>query len=295
MKKLFKYYLILSIITGLVSCDEPILTELDPNETDDFEIELQNSDPDNVVFTGYDSTGVVIIAPRFSTLISASGIKNSYKGITVKKTFYQAVFFDKNRPVKNRHGRTIGFKTRTLGRVTFDNDSAWVLPLKIRFKENGILEDTTLGFQHVLFSLPNHPFIFPYSSMVDIKFHPFMGQSTQFSLPTPAEITGQVKINGRRDINNLRMELTWNGVKRDRIAIIFGGIVKGRDITLPLYKLSTFDDGRLVIPPDLINSIPFDHFDNIVISFIRRYKFNHQQQDNFIVSHSIHNIKLDIP
>ena len=120
--------------------------------------------------------------------------------------------------------------------------------------------------------------------------------SVDFEIPTPPEVTGQLNTIGSVQNGNLQAEVIWNGLPSGRIEIVLGGILKSRTDILPLYRLTTKDDGKLVIPASLLKNIPFNLFDGLVITLIRRYRSSDNSlQDHFIVSQSVHNIRIDIP
>ena len=299
MKNLIKYFLICLLGIIVVYCNEPAVTELVSADSDEFDIELLSPSTQNLVFTGYDTTGVVTPAPQFSVVISLSGIKNTYQGAEINQSLMTAAFFDKNLPVYSHNGRLIGYRTRVLGRVRFGIDSANVRELRIRFRENGFIRDTLLGFQHILYSGRNmhgQSQTFPYNSKVRFRLSPFLGNSVDFEIPTPPEVTGQLNTIGSVQNGNLQAEVIWNGLPSGRIEIVLGGILKSRTDILPLYRLTTKDDGKLVIPASLLKNIPFNLFDGLVITLIRRYRSSDNSlQDHFIVSQSVHNIRIDIP
>lgn len=306
MKTILKYLTAFLFYLLVYSCSEPNPTELTPDDAsgeEEFSVEVLAKDPENYDYaTGYDSTGVIEPSPGNSALISISGIKTSRNNTVDKALLALAVFYDRNQPVQNSMGRIIGFKTRIFGRVSFDSDSALIVPHRINYFDKGIRKDTLLGLKHVLLKTAhgNSPFdIFPYNSAVTFSLQPILMPEVRIAVPTPEEITGSVEIIGRRDERNLAFILKWNAVNRGETEIILGGQRKGDRRVFPFYRIKTADDGLLRIPSRMLVPIPFDQYDKIVITFIRRrVKEFYQQQifdNSFISAQSIHNIIINVP
>ncbi len=282
------------------ACNDPVPTELinpdDELTEDNFELELLSPEPDEYVYAnGYDSTGIVSPVPGFASLINISHVKNTFNNVTKYKSGGLAIFFDTTRAVRSPRGRVIGFSARILGRVSFNGDSAAVLPYRIKYFDRGIQRDTLLGFRHILyresFSQIGYTFL-PYGSNVDFKLDAFAGNK-KLMIPVPDEIIGQVNVAGKPFQNNFRLDLTWNGKGRGRTEIIIGGVPTGRSEVFPILRLWTKDDGKFVIPKNILTRIPFDKFDKIVITFLRKnesYKNENSIGRVYITAQSIHNI-----
>ena len=301
MKKHFKYIgLTLVMIIGMLSCQEPGPTELLPDENtidDDLEIEILSPSPDEFVYAnGYDSTGITQPTPTGASIITVNDIKNTFGNTTIESAFYGAVFFDKQAPILNNAGKTVGFRTRYIGRTFFNGDSARVLPYILRYKEQGQIKDTVAGVLHLL-RVNSRRGRNPDNDFIKFRLNPIIGQAVQFNILTPPEVTGNVKISGSPGSANFGIDLTWNEAIAP-IEIIIGGLLKDRNETFPLFRLRTRDDGHLRIPGNLLRKIPFDHFSQLVITFIRRYNTNitgNSINDNFVTANSIHNVRLPVP
>ncbi len=304
MKNAIKYIAIVLFIFELVSCNDPIPTELIPidDQTDNLDVQVLSPEPNEFVYSnGYDSTGITDPLPRNANFIILSGIKYSFNNTVFKTGTANAIFFDGTKPVRNHHGRIVGFKSRYIGRIKFDDDTARVVAARMKIMNAGIQTDTIIGLKYILrYQDEFHPNrrVFPYASDVDVQINPMIGNPIQFNLPVPQEITGSVKIIGKRSERNVKLELNWNAGRSGKIEIILGGIPKGDTGAFPLLKFSTKDDGFLRIPTRYIQPIPFDRFDKIVLTFIRKFEKkitnNHSLNDNFIASQSIHNIIFEI-
>ncbi len=299
MKTIKKYFPLLIILLIINGCDKPAPTQLVQDE-DFLEVELISKDAEDDISAGYDSTGFIYSPPgRFFNIITVSGIKTKYNNISFSNSYAQAIFFDRALPVKIGN-RLIGYRTRILGNVDFNNVRAKLRPFNIRFKRpNGNNSDTTLGFKHVLHSRPGNPdedFNFEYNSTINFDFAPFIGNPVQLNISTPAEINGSAKIE--RNGNMLSGNLTWNAGNSDKFEVIIGASKRGQnDNIFPIYRLRTNDDGQLNIPPELISKIPLNRFDRLVFSLIRKNDMiiNSGTNDLYILSQSIHNLIVDIP
>ena len=113
------------------------------------------------------------------------------------------------------------------------------------------------------------------------------------------EITGSVRVNGNNVVPvSSQLGLRWNAANRsDRIEIIIGGVIPGTADTFPLLSIRTRDDGELNVPQSVIETIPYENFDTIVISFVRQKEtsgVDNELGDYYILSQSVHNIRLNI-
>ena len=299
MKKIVTYLLI--ALTGLIysACDKPAPTELIDDSLEELaEYEILGKDLNDEFYSnGFDTTGVTQDLNRLPNLISLSGIKvTGVNGETDEFSFAQSVFFDRTEPVFYSDGRLLAFQTITPGVVRFDNRIARVVPFHIRYRDNGVLRNTTLGDKYILFSGRRgdmDDFRYRYNSMMNFRLN-----EVTFDIPTPKEIEGNVEILGSRSNGDLRALLRWNnGKNNETVTIVIGARLRDRHIVMPLYRVRTMDDGRLLIPPRFINEIPFQQFDKIVFTFIRRFENTHNNGDNNlrISSQSIHSIVVNLP
>ncbi len=302
MKRLKIYGLIFLVLALLISCEDPLPVELvQETSSQEYDVDVITPQPDAAVFTGYDSTGITSPVPVNRSVISLSGIKNTYKNITVSKGYAQAIFYDTTKPVFSRNNVLIGFKTLEFGRVKFDNDTARVVPHRLFYRENGVIKDTLLGVKHILvYRKRILPFRsnFPYDSSV--KFHfDFFGQKPFLqTIKTPVEITAKLKLEGSRKNNDLRVELSWNKAPKGDIIVIIGGLLEGRNEIIPLIRLKSIKTDKIIIRNSLLQKIPFNKFDALIFTVVRHFSQSVSTirlGDIFISSQSIHNIRVDTP
>lgn len=302
MKKLSLHIiLILSLI--IIGCDQPAPTELylqNTSSDDQVDIEVLSPEPDLFVYSdGYDSTGVITARPTNTNIVSISGIKNSYKDYVNRMTYGFALFLDRDQIVETPTGRLLGYRSRTIGKVSFNEVPAIVLPRIVKYRQNGIVKDTLLGTAHILYKTNHHAqssvFPFPYASWINFKLEPFIGNEINFLMPTPPEITGEVKLQGSKSENNLRINLNWNPEEIGRVEIVIGGMNAGDRKAYPLYRLRLRDNGSFSLPLSLVRSLPLDRFNQLVISFIRKIEIQGpSDKDNYVITQSIHNIGFDV-
>ena len=300
MKKLIALLIFLPALLWLTACDNPAPTELVDDNEAEYEI-LGKDYNDEFNSNGSDTTGVTQDINKYTNLIVMSGIKETdITGNTIGYSFAQAIFFDRTKPVYDSNGRLLGFNTVIPGIIRFDNKMARTVPFIIHYRENGVLQDTTLGDRYLLFSgkrgnIDN--FHYRYGSQMPFHLNFFTGQDVSFSIPTPTEITGLVNILGTRAQNNLRASLQWNTGNTQHIIIIISARLRDRRIIMPLYRVHTRDDGKLVIPERYINNIPVEHFDRVVFTFVRRFEETeiHNGDSLTISSQSIHSIIINLP
>ena len=303
MKKLLTYLFIASVGLFLFGCDKPAPTELfDDSQEDLAEYEILGKDINDEFYSnGFDTTGITQDLQEIPNLIALSGIKvTNIHGSTDEFSFAQSVFFDRTEKIFSPGNRLLGFKSVIPGIVRFDNKIARIVPFHIRYRENNVLRDTTLGNKYVLFSGRGgigDDFHYRHNSLMNFHINIFFGGPVSFDIPTPREITGNVEILGRRNQGNLRALLQWTRGNTQDITIIIGARLRDRQIVMPLYSVKTRDDGRLLIPPRFINQIPFQHFDRIVFTLIRRFEntIDTNGGDLLISSQSIHSIIVNLP
>jgi len=308
MKKLLSIYtlsialLALSIIYN--GCDTPAPTELvidsDTTTEDQVDVEIITKDTQDEFYSnGFDSTGVALRLHNFGSVIVITGTKITSNNITNSTSLGQAVFFDNNSPVRNMNGNIIGFHTFSPGVIKFNNITAKIRQHNVKFNNGSSVIDSTLGPMFVVFSGRQNtvdPFGYNFKSNVSFQLNPDKGPSISFLIPTPDEVTGKVTFSGNRNAKNLKAVLGWNGNSNQKIEIVLGVKVKGSNISFPLYSLKTRDDGKFVVPSQLINSIPLERFDNIIFAFVRRIEFDNGSGSNRlkILSQSIHTIIINI-
>ena len=310
MKKLHTFlYCLVFLTAGIIlnSCDNPAPTELvqDNSSTQNpVQVEVVTKDPtDEFYNNGFDTTGVATPVMNYSNVINVSGIKTTVNNITSKISFAQAIFYNKNLPIREPGGKLIGYQTIIPGKVKFNNILAMTVPYHIKFNNHGMHGDTTLGYMFALTRGMMNQFNFEYNSSINFQFIPMRGSSVNFNIPTPKEIIGQVILSGSIRTKTLSCMLNWNKInQRDSIEIILGVVTKAQNTdgtysTLPLFKINTNDTGKLLIPSRLVNEIPQNKYGKLVLTFIRKYQIHYTDYGNdlFVLSQSIHSITLDIP
>ena len=305
MKRIINYIAILILAVTFYSCQKPAPTELVTNDSesqDKVTISIVPNEPDSFEYTnGYDSTGIISPVPKYTSVVTVSSTKTTYKSNTTNAYLAQAIFYDKTKPINLRTGKLIGFRTRSLGIVQFGNHIARLAPLSIKIKNSA--KDSVIGFYHLLYRKSNFgdPFEFNFNSKIDFKLKIMGIPPVNFQIPTPEEISGSIESSGSLTKGNLRYTLKWNGINDGKIDIIIGGIKRGfnKSEVSPFLNLRTADDGELILPASLLKDFPFNQFERVVFTFIRKKvvdKFtDNTLEDNFIAAYSIHNIQLGIP
>jgi hypothetical protein len=311
MKRIIKHISILILLIVVYSCEKPAPTELVINGVelqDNVEINVIPNDPDSFDYTnGYDSTGITSPAPRYSSVVTVGSIRTSYKNfaslnnLATKSILAQAIFYDKSKPIILGTGKLVGYRTRNLGTVLFENQVARLVPLSIKIKN--AVKDSVIGFYHLLYKRDNigDPFEFNFNSKIDFKLRISGNLAVHAQIPTPNEIIATVETSEKVESKDLQFVLKWKGNDTGKVDIIIGGIKRGfnkSEIT-PFYNLKTEDDGKFVVPKSLLKDFPFGQFKRIVFTLIRQKVVdklqNNTLNDNFIAAYSIHNIQLDIP
>ncbi len=301
MKNLLTYLFIASVGLFLFGCDKPAPTEL-IDDTDPAEYEILGKDINDEFYSnGFDTTGITQDLQQLPNLIAISGIKvTDIHGNTDEFSFAQSIFFDRTKEIFSPGGRFLGFRSIIPGIVSFDNRIARVVPFHIRYRDGDVLRDTTLGNKYILFSGRRgdiDDFHYRHNSSMNFRINIFGGEQVSFDIPTPTEITGNIDILGSRSNGDLRALLHWTRGNTHDITIVIGARLRDKHIIMPLYRVKTRDDGRLLIPPRFINEIPFQHFDRIVFTFIRRFEntIDTNSGDLRVSSQSIHSIIVNLP
>ena len=305
MKKILIYSFLFASMFFFFSCDKPAPTQLVDDTQNELEVELLNNNLETQYLTsGADTSGITQDLTSITNLVSVSGIKITNKdNKTVKLSLAQAMFFNKNEPIRYSNNRLLAYKTLIPGTIEFNGLEAHVVPYRIKFRDLGEFKDTLLGFKYVLYNVSEYggspdPFYFNYNASVSFEFNPFgPGNGFAFNIPTPPEITGQVILSGRREEKNLEVMLKWNEGNSGRISVVVGLIKPNQINSIPVYRIKTADDGELRIPSRYFNQLPLERFEKIVFTLIRSYEGHHSNGNNdlFASSQSIHTIVIDIP
>jgi len=312
MKKSINKIVLILFAFLLIRCGEPAPTELisdnTPGTEADFTVEVLSPSPGDVDYSnGYDSTGIVSDVPRgFFNIISFSKVKDTRRWMSRNQDFAQAVFFDKSQPIYSPRGNLLAYKTKKIGKVKFNGETAAVVPLMVGFFEGGMHKNLNLGPKHVLRRnmmghMPKPP-IADYGSLLNVTIIPDSNQDRRLEgqVNVPEEINAAIIVSGERDKGNLSFTLTWNkGNQDNKIEIILGGVGMRNDNRMPLLRLKTRDDGELKIPNRILKPLPFIDFRHIIVTVIRRKEKKIDNGINgsktFISSQSIHNLIFDVP
>lgn len=302
MKKLTIYLVILTTLLFYFGCDKPAPTQLEDDiNGDPVEIEVIGKElGDEYYSNGFDTSGVSQNIVDYANIISVSGVKVTKNGSTKNHSIARAIFFDRNKPVYRSDGRLVGYQTIAPGIVNFDGTNALILNFRIRFRDRGTLVDTLLGKQYLLYN--NHlgnlnQFVYRYNSSINFNLNPFIGQPISFDVPTPTEITGSVKLTGSKNDNNLNALLEWNSAQNGKLIIVLGVTQQGHEKVIPLYRLRTRDDGKLIVPKELLNKVPHNLFHRLTFTFIRRYESANPYLSGtlYVSSQSLHTIFVNVP
>lgn len=292
----------LPFVLGLIlwGCEKPAPTELiqstqSASDSASVQVVTKNLN-DQSTGNGYDSTGVTENVTNYSDVIVVSGVKITSNLLTIKLSIAQATFFDKTKPVYDSTGNLFTYRGRFVGGVFFNGYRARIIPYKVSISLLPI--DTSLGSQYLLYNRHNFrsdPFVFPYDSTIHFKLNALNGSVYTTDIPTPPEVTGNVKISGSRANGNLRAVLDWNANPSTKMEIIIGGVIRNKTKIIPIYQITTKDDGEFIVPANLLNSIPTNRFNKLAISFIRKYRITgvNNGESTLVLSQSVHTIIVE--
>lgn len=295
MKSLFNFLFVISFTGFYIGCNNPQPTALVSDE-DALQIEVINNNPSEPTSLGIDSSGLGESISRFTNVVAVTGSKTTYQGTSFKSSFAQAVFFDRSKPVYDLNNKLIGFKTRTPGTIFFNNRKAQLKELRIRYGAN---RDTTLGLRYVLHRRGNFgdPFDFDFNSVISFTFIPDSAvlNTISFDIHTPPEIFLTVKTTGRKADRNLNLILEWNASYINNFEILLS-IFDAQKNLIPLYKIKTADDGKFIMPKNLLEELSL-RYDSIIYTVTRKYQWEYLKNSSelFVISQSINTISADIP
>lgn len=304
-----KYLMLLFPLVSLVSCGDPSPVEFTDNTstTENINVGIVPAKPSTFVYSnGYDSTGIVEPFVDKTTIVNVSGIHNSNYGTFTDGSYYFAVFNDKTKPVFSPNNTVVGYRSRSVASVFFNNIPAQVETNRMRMMNlQHAAIDTSLGLRYILSSGMGHGMHggmnnpFPYNSSINVRINDGSNPTYQFDLPTPAEVVGQVKLLGSVSTNNLSMEITWNGISNDSVNVIIGTVNQSSDDANPLFIFKAVNTNILKVPWSILEKIQYNQSKFLVVTLIRRIikgiPYNAVLKDSYIASKSIHNIKVDIP
>ncbi|WP_353678420.1 hypothetical protein [Rosettibacter primus] len=301
MRKIFLFCIIIIIV---ISCGEPSPTELIFYNKSENTIQIEpalNDNDANLNSSGYDTTGIFNPFLSKSTIINITGVRNTNYGIVQNEGYYYAIFNDKSKPVKVKNGKLIGYKSKNISSVKFNNYEAVKIPHVIHYVDRMMVKDTTLGIkyffkQRMMQNGQMHDF--PFFSKVNVKVVVDRNSFAQIDVFTPPEIIGKVSLEGNRLRKNLNIILEWNKKSEDNVEIIIARFRQSSSDAEPLLKLKGNEIGKIKLPFNILENIITDQNKFLIISFVRKYEklINHNiLDDTYIVTQSIHNIKIEIP
>jgi len=304
MKNLLITSLLFASIIFITGCDKPAPTELiDDTSADEYKVLTSNLE-EQYINSGVDTSGLEQDLTGLTNIISLSGIKittiKNNQSPTINLSLAQAFFFDRSKPIYFSNGELLAYETVTPGIIKFDNHIARTVNFRLRYRDQGAFRDTVLGKKYLLYSGNGNwgdPFRFRYNSSIPFEFNPIISQPITFDINTPHEINGNVIMQGSRGNGDLQPVLEWNGLHGKRITLVLGVIRQGHLFSIPVYRIRTADDGRMVIPKQLLNELPLENFNKLVFTFIRSLEnFKGDGNNKLLVStQSIHSIVIDIP
>lgn len=301
MKKLKIYAAFLIVGLLIYGCEKPAPTELIQSDqsTDDpasIQVITKNLNNDSTG-TGYDSTGVTDDITKYNNVIIVSGVKITDKSLSVDLSFAQGLFFDKNNPVYDSGGNVVSYKTRFVGNLFFDGNKARLIPHRVL---NFIISDSLYGTEYILYNrnLRGDGFTYNYDSQIHIRLAGLLNLfSYDFTIPTLPEVTGSVNLDGTREAGNLKAVLKWNANLATKMIINIGASPIGKSNVVAIYQIKTKDDGRFIIPSDLLNAIPANKFDKLYVSLVRQVKVTKQNERGTgnltVFSQSVHTIIIE--
>ncbi|HVO73826.1 MAG TPA: hypothetical protein VMT35_07370 [Ignavibacteriaceae bacterium] len=299
--KIVKKYSHFCLLAGLIliGCDKPAVTELVQDE-DEYTVEVMTDNPSDEL-QSIDSIGVTDNLLQYASVVTLVGLSTSYYNTLLdESSAAQALLFDRNNPIYSPAGDLIGYRTITPGIIRFSDKVARILPYKIKFRKGSLIADTTAGNQYILFSRQKFgdPFEFPYESFISLSYAPIIGRNGgTIDINTPKRINAAVRIKGKIRDKSLSAALEWNKGSNNKIDIIICGKKRSKEITIPLLRFKTEDDGEFIIPSQYLNTIRFNLYDKIIFMLERKLekKYSFERGDLYTFSKSIHQIVIDIP
>lgn len=302
MKKNLIYILaLLALFIG--ACDKPSPVELTTGEQqpeDPIELTILNQNPSAEMNSTEPDSGLVFIPPpdlRFGAHIVV--VKSKIKdGDSVKKAnLAQGIFYDLSSPVKDGSGKIVSFKTLPVQFIRFKNITAREVQHIARFRRNSQIVDTILGPKFILVRRPGQlgdPFDYEPGTVIPIDIKKHFSPAERFNVTAPPDITGEVEVITRNN-GAKAFSLKWDKLNHNSIDIVLSGISLSSSRVVPLFRIRTTDDGALVIPANIMSSIPVSYFSKLVVTFIRqtesladfppgRIYFQIQSLDNKVIS-----------
>jgi hypothetical protein len=120
--------------------------------------------------------------------------------------------------------------------------------------------------------------------------------SISFDITTPPEILLNYKLSGSSTDRNLGLILDWDAAYAKNFEIIISIIDLQRNFNFPLYRIKTADDGRFILPRNILQELA-NRFN--VVSFTASRKFEKRVDSSngelVVISQSITSITVDLP
>ncbi|MGK9477615.1 hypothetical protein [Melioribacter sp. OK-6-Me] len=289
--------LILWLAILVFSCGEPLPTELiEVTNTSEVEFEAVAAESANL---DYDSTGIVERNIDKSIVVSVVGVRNTNFRTVQTEGYYYAIFNDKSNPVQTGNGYMLGYKTLQMNSVFFNNFQARKIEHRVKYRIGSVYVDTLLGVKYFasqrMMSTIGRRNDFPYSGKVNFRVISGHGQNIEFDIPTPSEIIGRVRLIGNRNASDAYFDLEWNPEGRGRVEIVFAAINQDGEVN-PLMSVKGNDNGNMKVPFKVFKNIIDKDNRSLIVSFVRKIENTDKFiDDSYIVSESIHNIRIDLP
>jgi len=303
MKKKFTYLFSLFALV-LMSCEKPSPVELDEGQSyqsDPLEVEVLAQNPVEDLYSSDPDSGLIMSAPpdpRFGSQVIITRSKTSEGNVTREVTLGEAVFYDLNAPVVNEYGKTVAFKTRAVQLVKFKLALAREIPFHFRYLTRNGVVDSLLGPKFLVMRRNNilgDLFQFDYGSETEVEIKKFGAPIEHYTVATPAEITGEVT-KGTRPNGLEILTATWNPENSFSVHIVLSGVAVQTLHIVPLFRITTRDDGNLIIPANLLASIPAARFNKLIVTFVRQSESLNESTDEKLLfrTQSVHNRVIDL-
>ncbi len=300
------------ILATFYACNGPNLTELTVEQNSSNSsaevLELENVAPtaDGGAFSAnYDSTGQVNPSPqKYFNIISFSKIEienANGQGASETIDYASAQFFDRTKPVKNNRGQVIGYKSVLLGDLYFNNFKARTAKSSMHYMMHGMGTKMGNGMRYMLVKTSKGSqgkSIAAYGGVLNVRLMKMRMRRLNVQISVPQKLKAQVFKEGNFKNENLRIALSWQNPTGKKLEVVLGGIKPGENSLVPLIRFKTPDDGKLVLPSKLVNSIPLQKFKYLILTMIRRIEKEasaEQLKSKFYISsQSIQNLRFEI-
>lgn len=277
MKKNFLVLLLfLPFLIG--SCDKPSPVELSSGEQqpdDPIELIVLNQNPSEELNSTEPDSGFVFLPPptfRFGAHIVVVKSTTKERDSVKRANLGQGVFYDLSSPINDDNGKLISYTTLPVQFIRFQNVTARESGHTVRYRNNRQVKDTMTGPKYILLRRPGalgDPFDFDLNSTITIDIKKFSVPMERFTIATPQEIKGDVELLTRNNGTKV-LNLKWNTLNRGTVDIVLSGISVVSQRAVPLFRIRTIDDGKLIVPTSIMSAIPAGNFSKLAVSFLRQ-------------------------